>query len=84
MPSVSAGAMARQLASSHSAMSRGVPSTSTVPERSARAVSASPTTMSASPRKPVATVTASEGNAHVARTHVRARRTAGPARTGHR
>jgi TldD protein len=34
--------------------------------------------MSASPRKPVATVTASEGNADLARTHVRAR-TAGPA-----
>ena len=58
VPSASAGAMARQLASSHSAISRGVPSTSTVPERSARAVSASPTTISASPRKPVATVTA--------------------------
>ena len=81
VPSASAGAMARQLASSHRAISRGVPSTSTVPERSARAVSASPTTISASPRKPVATVTARQANARLG---------AGPTvaaatrRTGHR
>ena len=83
VPSASAGAMARQLASSHSAISRGVPSTSTVPERSARAVSASPTTISASPRNPVATVTARQGNAGSSRTHVDAtvRRTRA---TGHR
>ena len=39
-----------------------MPSTSTVPERSARAVSASPTTISASPRRPVDTVTAGHAN----------------------
>src|SRR5215217_78980 len=54
--------MARQLASSHSAIRRGVPRTSTVPERMARAVSWSATTISASPRKPVATVTAGNAN----------------------
>ena len=43
VPAASDGATARQLASSHSAISRGVPSTSTVPDPSARAVSASPT-----------------------------------------
>jgi hypothetical protein len=69
VPGASAEAMARQLASSQSAISRGVPSTSTVPERRARAVSASPTTISASARRPVATVTARQGNAATPRCH---------------
>ena len=61
--------MARQQASSHSAITRGVPSTSTVPEPRARAVSASPTVIVASPRCPVATVTARHANAHQGRGH---------------
>src|SRR3954452_19941644 len=56
-PSASAASTALQLASSQRAITRGVPSTSTVPEPRARAVSASPTTISASPRRPVAIAT---------------------------
>ena len=62
-PGGSSPAMARQLASSHRAMSRGVPRTGTVPDPRAIAVSASVTTSFASPRNPVATLTTSQAMA---------------------
>ena len=87
-PASSALATAATAASSHSAINRGLPSTSTSPDPSARAVSASETVILASPRRPVRRFTGHQANprprriVHVIDSDVLERVLAGAVRTG--